>query len=132
MGVNDRAQDKQEAKKNGARLSDFRFINYDLSSEDKEQLKSMDCAFEFTTEVVEGLVQEGYKYSLTYDPNNHSFIASLTDKSPGSDFINACLSGRGSSAANARYSLLYRHLVVSQGDWGVFGSLKNPESPEFG
>lgn len=132
MGTNDRERDKKDGKRANARQQTFRFINHDLSAEDQERLGAMDCAEEFPASLVDDLVEEGYKYSLTYDAGNHTFIASLTDKSKGSVFTNSCISGRGSSAINARYSLLYRHISIAQGDWAVFDQIEDKEPPAFG
>lgn len=97
----------------------FRFINCDLLAKDVEWLEACDCEKEFPAEMVEELVFEGYKYSIGYDARNQCCIASLTDRGDGSPYKNCCITGRGATPADARYALLYRHVVLAQGDWSL-------------
>lgn len=111
---------------------DFRFINYALSKDDVLRLSSLDLETEFPSGQLDELVMEGYKYSLAYDDKHACCIASLVDRAPGSPYENCCLTGRGSTPANARYALLYRHLVLSQGDWSFFDPAEGNSNPDFG
>jgi hypothetical protein len=95
----------------------FVFINYNLSTKDKEWLQACDAELEFPVKGMLDLVQEGYKLSISADPKNNSFIASLTDREPTSGFHNHCLTGRGATPFDAWVSLAYRHFVVGQGSW---------------
>lgn len=98
----------------------FRFINYELTMPDKEWLADADVETEFPADLVDDLVMEGYKFSLSVDQRNSCFVASLTDREAGSPFENCCLTGRGASPAAARISLLYRHVHLAAGDWQYF------------
>jgi hypothetical protein len=109
------------AKKQAA-FAKINWITYDLNSEDKVRLEDQGLVDSLAGYDVDALAFEGFKYSLSPDAKNSSFIASITDKSPESRFYNSCLSGRGSSPANARISLLYRHVVLAEGNWEFFGS----------
>lgn len=109
----------------------FRFINYDLSKGDKDWLRAADCEAEFSAEMVEDLVREGYKFSLSLDARNQSFVASLTDRAEGSSFKNSCLTGRGASPSAARHALLYRHFHLAGGDWSYFGSAAPDEVDDY-
>jgi hypothetical protein len=100
----------------------FRFINYSLTVADKDWLQACDVAVEFPLSRFVGLVQEGYKVSLSEDAKNHSVVASMTDMDPMSIFWNACLTGRGKTVEQAVASLLYRHLIIADTEWGVFGA----------
>jgi hypothetical protein len=84
---------KKEAKTNGA---SFRFINHSLSAKDIEQLNSLDLGLEFPYGLLDELVMEGYKFSLSYDDKNATCVASITDRQQASAFYNCCLTGRGS------------------------------------
>ena len=114
-----RGSDGNAAKSNG-KDRPFTWINYDLSSKDKEWLSSADVASEFPAGMEYDLVVEGYKFSISLDARNSCFIASITDKDDKSPYYNHCLSGRGSTPAHARTSVLYRHVVLAQGDWSFF------------
>lgn len=108
--------------KNGNGASGFRFINVELNSSDKTWLRSNDLPKVFPIEMAFDLVGEGYRFSLSYDEKNSSFIASLTDKRLGGKFTSCCLSGRGRTAITSWYSLAYRHFFLAEGDWAVLDS----------
>lgn len=110
----------------------FRFINYNLDTAEKDDLRKMDIHVEFGNEALEKLVSEGYKFSLTYDSKNNSFIVSMIDTMDTSPYWNCCISGRGSSLANARASVLYRHVIVAEGDWSSLDKEGNSVTPDFG
>jgi hypothetical protein len=120
---------KKETKTN---VPPFRFINYSLSTKDLDKLRSLDMETEFPYRVIDELVMEGYKFSLSYDDKNACCVASITDRQPASSFYNACLSGRGSTPANAFAALLYRHLVLAETDWSFFGESDTTGSSDFG
>jgi len=111
---------KRKTKKGAADGKDFRFINHSLSKKDADWLAAAELDTEFPLASVSDLVTAGYKFSLSLDARNHSFVASITDREAGSDFHNACLTGRGATPLDAWYSLCYRHLVLAQGDWSFF------------
>jgi hypothetical protein len=122
-------QKKQKGTPNGK--PDFRFINYDLSKADKEWLASADLDAEYPLALVCDLVAEGYKFGLSFDDRNQSYVASLTDRSESSTFYNSCLTGRGATALDAWCSLAYRHLHLAQGDWTMFNQSGNREPSRF-
>lgn len=119
-------------KKERTSEAKFRFINYHLSKKDEEWLEAADLDTEFDFSLVRGLVEEGYKFSLSNDERNHTFVASITDRQEGSPFYNACLTGRGSTPLDAWYALAYRHLVLAQMDWSFFGDGSNGPAARFG
>lgn len=115
---------KNGAKKNGTARDkpEFRFVNYDLTVQDKEWLANADTLAEFPSELIDDLVMEGYKFSLRLDERNQCCVASLTDVRVGSPFENSCLTGRGATPTAARVSVFYRHLVLARGDWSFFAA----------
>lgn len=117
MSTKDKANSKNGA---GKRDWGITWINYDLTSADKEWLSSAELDVELPASLVDDLVMEGYKFSISSDARNNCFVASLTDKFTGGAFENHCLTGRGATPAAARVSLLYRHVVLAQGDWAFF------------
>lgn len=110
----------------------FRFINHSLTKADVEQLESLDLDVELPYERAFDAVLEGLRFSLSFDPKNHCFVASFTDKLENSPFENSCLSGRGSTPLDAWYSLAYRHYILAQEDWTFFGDDQSTESNRFG
>jgi len=130
MGMNDRQERKRKSKPKETERA-FRFINHTLTTEQKNDLRSMDSSIEFPAEMVDALVGEGYKYSLSFDERNQSFVAAITDRDTASAFYNACLTGRGSTADNARVSLLYRHFHLAQGDWSALTTASGHDVSDF-
>lgn len=120
---------KKGAKKSSAKAKSWgvTWVNYDLTVSDKERLSDKELRSHLAGFDVESLVVEGFKYSCGVDTKNSCYIASLTDKSEGSLFRDHCLTGRGATPAAARISLLFRHLVLAEGDWTFFGSSKITE-----
>lgn len=110
----------------------FRFVNHTLTAADKEWLDAADLAAEFPASSVDELVTSGYKFGLSHDQKHNTFVASLTDREPTSPFFNACLTGRGSTPADARYAVLYRHLQLASGDWSVFDTGDGGSPGRFG
>lgn len=100
----------------------FRFLNYSLNRKDIEWLEASDVDVDLPDTLVDELVTQGYKYSLSYDAGNVTYVAAVTDRSPDSAFQNVCLTGRGATPRDARVSLLYRHYVASAEDWAVLDS----------
>lgn len=121
---------KPEKKRGGAPA--FRYLNHDLSQEQVAVLKAMDIAAEYPWSEVSPVVAAGYKFSLTLDMKNACYIASLTDKQPGSAYENVCLSGRGGSPEKAFAALLFRHRELSSGEWGVLEQEAEASGLEFG
>lgn len=118
---NHRPKKKPKRKASDAK-PDFRFINHDLSAEQQEDLAGYAEALEWDGSVVDKLVEEGYAYKLAIDPQGRGFRAHFIDTVNVSPYYNVCLSGRGSTPFDARYALLYRHLVLAADGWHVLDS----------
>lgn len=114
--------DKAADKSSGAGTSSpyGKFLDYTLTTKDKEWLQTADLSLEFPPSRWDGLLETSYKYSQSYDYRNHTYIASLTDREPKSPTYGYTLSGRGISPALARYSLAYRHWILCGEDWTFF------------
>lgn len=111
---------------------EYRFINYNLDVAQKTDLRSMDVDVEYGFPRIESLVAQGYKFSLVLDSKNASYIATLTDKAPNSEYENVSISGRGSTPGNALASVMYRHFNVADGDWSILEASENRPSGDFG
>jgi hypothetical protein len=109
----------------------FTFINYRLSAEDQEWLRACDTGVDFPLTHLLVLVEEGYKFSLSNDSKNSTYVASITDRLPNSEYQNYCLTGRGASPLDAWVALAYRHAVVGRDGWGQFIVLDENEPPKY-
>ena len=108
---------------------EFRFIECNLSSEDKQEIVAYIETGELAAELVERLVADGYQYGLKGDGKSDGYMATLIDRVSTSPFFGACLVGRGSTPASARCALLYKHIYKMQGDWANGAS---PDKLDFG
>lgn len=107
---------KTRAQTNG-KSYEYAFINYRLSKQDIDELGTMDVEAEFPLNSIFALAEQGYKFSLNLDAKNNSYVASLADQDPHSDFNKHILTGRGATALDAFYALMYRHFYAAQQDW---------------
>ena len=122
---NDKSKNKPNGKSPSPNSWGFKFINHRLGSIDQERLQALDCAVEFPPVAIFDLATAGYKFSLTYDEKNQSFLCSLADINQESPFYQHILTGRGSTAINAWFALAYRHFLLCEGDWSA---IHNPHS----
>lgn len=93
------------------------FLEVELTSEQKEQLRAMDVAAEFPLTMLALLTREGYKVSFGMDKDGVTCRASLTDVDTGSPTQGYTLVGRGEGVQNAFASLMYKHQHVLSGGW---------------
>lgn len=113
--TNGKNRPKRKAKDEPA----FRFINHDLTPEQKNDLAGYVESGEWDDDTVGGIVERGYSYKLSPDARGGGFRAHFIDLDPASADYNTCLSGRGSTPRNARSALLYRFVVLAPEGWGV-------------
>lgn len=90
----------------------FRFSKVELSASDKEALRAMRWeSGELWDEMVE-LTHIGYKVSLSYDEQHHTYVASMTCKSPLRIDFNCCMTSRHSTPTGAVATMLYKWSVI--------------------
>lgn len=120
------------AKRSSSGPNGHRFIEYDLTSNDRQILRDEYSESDFGYDLVEDLIHQGYKYSCSFSEASSCFIATLTDKRKDSQFLRTSVSGRGATIAHSRMSLLYRHFVVAQEDWHILDSSGPTNIDDFG
>lgn len=118
MATPGRKRSKKSSGKSGFG-SDYRFVNVRLSSDDKARMADTALEVEFPLGFILDIVAEGYKFSIKEDQKNQTFLASLTDTREDSPSFKAILTGRGSTALNAWYSLAFRHVVLLPDGWAA-------------
>lgn len=98
-------------------LPQFRFIRCELQSHHKSDLVQGISDGSLTMDMCFGLVERGYKLSLTNDTKNRTFIATITDTREGSPTRNMALSARGATIATACCALAYKHFFILLENW---------------
>jgi len=101
-------------KKPVARQSDIVWINYSLSDEQKQEIKSQQ--FDFETALVR-LTEEDMKVTISYDDYNTCYSCFLIPKKPESTNFGCILSGRGSTPVKAVKQACYLHWNIFEADW---------------
>lgn len=94
--------------------SDISWVNYNLSPEQKSELKSQN--FDFDNALVR-LTEENLKVTLAYDDRNECYSAFLIPKNPEHKNAGCILSGRGSTPVKALKQAAYIHWQIFDGDW---------------
>lgn len=94
--------------------SDISWVNYNLSPEQKKELKSQD--FDFDSALVR-LTEENLKVTLAYDDRNECYSCFLIPKNPEHKNAGCILSGRGSTPVKALKQASYIHWQIFDGDW---------------
>jgi len=78
------------------------------------------------------VAQDGYKFSVTFNPGLKSFIATLTGRDGSGDNEGYALSGFGTTVEQALYSLYGKHVMIAHwGDWHSEGRALQRELPEM-
>lgn len=95
-------------------FSDFRFVRIELLEGEKEQFRSLMESGEFTDVDVDGWLLEGYSLKHTYDPQNKTFVCSLSQ--PYAEHPNGglVLTGRGRDTATALSVVAFKHFYLCE------------------
>lgn len=108
-------------KKTDAKPSSFAptvWVRCDLDEGEKKHLKANAMPADQLVRAICGLVDDGYKVSVSKDVKNDCVGAFLTAPKEMYDGQNVVLSSRGPDGDAALRVLLYKHFEVLQADWG--------------
>lgn len=109
--------------------AEFGYIECDLTSDDKQQLKGYIETGDISPSMAFTLVADGYQFGVKPDTKGTGFVATLIDRSDTTVFENKCLVGRGASPASATCSVLYKHFYKLSEDWA---NAATPPDVDFG
>lgn len=93
------------------------FVACELTAEDKATFKLWDVDFGDAFDLLIGRVTEGYRFSLSHNKKNDSFIASLTGSEDNGDNAGYTLSAFGKDVATAMRVLAYKDGFILEGVW---------------
>lgn len=99
------------------------YVNIRLSDDEKEAARLW--IRENQVEVMQHLsddLWDGFKFSLTADQPNQSFIATYTGSGWSGSKLRCALSARGATWFEALALLIWKHHVYAEKDWGQFRS----------
>jgi len=117
---------KLPAQDNG--FQPAKFINYSLSQEQKNELKSTEFSLEYADDILVKLTESNYKVTFSYDDFAECFAAHIVPK--GSQHKNAgfILAGRGSTPLKALKQAAYMHWQIFDEDWSEFYTARGREA----
>lgn len=97
-----------------------KFINYSLSKEQKDEIKSTALTLEYADDILSKLAEANYKITFSYDDFAECFAAHIVPK--GSQHKNAgfILAGRGSTPLKALKQAAYMHWQIFDEDWSEY------------
>lgn len=117
------------ARKNGKNVKnniDFAgFVRSDLGADERENFVTWQDTLSLE-QVAQGVIQivdTGYKLSVGYDKNNDSCFATLTNRDGDSRFRGYALSSFAGDSITALKLMIYKHVVLADGDWEYFGEV---------
>jgi len=104
-----------------------KFINYTLSKEQKDELKTTELTLEYADDILTKLTEGNYKVTFSYDDFAECFAAHVVPK--GSEHKNAgfILAGRGSTPLKALKQAAYMHWQIFDEDWSEFYTARGRE-----
>jgi len=113
--------------KDGRNSWEVDFVSVELSKEQKDLLRKWDPKYERTVDEITRLVGDGFKLSIWGDKAHDCCGSTLTSPKRVDGTRQKCLSARGPDFLSALKSLVYKHQVVLDGDWGTLANNPDPD-----
>jgi len=120
---------KRKAKAGTGMFRKAEFINLELTEDQRKQLKSQPLDLEDADDALLKLNEAGYGLKLKWDEYSEAFAAFLQTDDEESENYGFILTGRGSTPLKALKQLLYKHFVMTEGEWWRFA--KKPTRDEI-
>lgn len=107
------------------------WVAADLSDEEREGLKRRSVPIEDTIKALAGLIEQGFKISISYDERSDCVGAYLTAPKAASKGRTICLSARAPTLEKALLVLLFKHFEKLHEEWeGYLG--EGGQRPQWG
>jgi len=103
--------------KSAARPTDYQFVQYTPTTEDKLAIKSWNYDPTQCLDSLLVLLEDGYKLSLSFKSEDSTFTASLTCNDVASPNHKRILTGRGREATAAIRWIAWLHYIRFEGTW---------------
>lgn len=119
--------------KHVARGGEVQFINYDLTPDDKRRFKAWaheNAGMDLFT-IMDEVAEQNLNFSVKYDTFEGCFAAFLIPTPANEKLKGWLLAGRGSTAFSAVAGVLFRHLVLFEGDWPLREDRKRSVDDDF-
>jgi len=119
--------DKPKPKPTQPRFNDVQFVNWSLTVEEKAAVKAWALTLEEYDNFVGGLVEAGYKITVSYDNFRSCFTASIVPTKDAKSNQGYILTGKGSTPLKAVRQAMYIHFYVMDGEWSSYSTAKAVE-----
>jgi len=94
------------------------FVNVSLSKEQKAEVAKWALKGEVSFDTITRMVDDGFKLSFSADKAHDCVGAYLTEGPSASGARKRCLSARGPDFFGALRSLIFKHSIILEGEWG--------------
>lgn len=101
------------------------FVQCELDKATKEQVKNWDPKLEATMDIIDRMVVDGYKISVSPDKYHDCVGCFATINDRDHPHFGLCLSARGPNFLQAMKVLAFKHSQVLDGDWGTVVNQKS-------
>jgi hypothetical protein len=98
--------------------SSVQFVNYDFDESTKKKFKAWKATNEAKLpDIIDKLLDSGFNLSVKIDSYGGGYASHIVPADPKSPLAGWILSGRAGTPCNAILGVIYRHLVVFEGNW---------------
>lgn len=97
-------------------FAEFRFVRIELTEREKDKFRELRDSGEFEPLDIDSWMQQGYKFSASYDPQYNSVVVSLSAQYRDMPNAGLILTGRGGSFASAVAVLEYKDKYLAGDD----------------
>lgn len=120
-------KNKPASKPTQPRFNDVQFVNWSLSAEEKAAVKAWVLTIEEYDNFIGGLVEAGYKITVSYDNFRACFTASIVPTKDAKSNQGYILTGKGSTPIKAIRQAMYTHYYIMDGEWASYSTAKAAE-----
>lgn len=114
----EKRQKTREAAREKASADGWKgFVNYELTDDQKPEVKALALQFETVWDEILDLVASDYKLTVSYDGSRSVWNVSITCRSTKDRNGGLTLTGRGGNFASAAASVVYKHIYGLNRDW---------------
>jgi len=118
---------KQSDGKKELAFGEWQFVRHQMTRDEKAAFREWQLTGEELVQMLDRLIDDGYKLSVSSDDYNKCNQATLTCKNEKSDDYGYILPGRASSAFDALKVVLYKHFVLLTGGWQTWMETENDD-----
>ena len=102
-----------------------KFVDISLAGRTMEDIEKAFPSYESIFDVATAMLEDGYRFGLSYNRQNDSFICSVTSKDEASANFGCTFTAFAGDWYTALQVALYKHKIVAGEVWGAAGEAKD-------